>query len=438
MQSPARHLCSLATSFMGAFVLVTLTTPAQPQSAERVPRTIEFHFDGLHHAPDGYLYFCGSWKGSKVYRATPSGEVEVYAEGPFDGPTDAVMDSRGNLYVSNYNSTYISIITPEREVRRFAETPLGPAGMAIDGDDNLYVTIYGTPAGEGHSILRITPSGETSTYAEGPELHASVGLAVDDRGVVYVLNGREARIFRIPSVGRIEPLCSLPLARGVGGGAHLDWAGGHLYASSGIGAVYRITPNGTVHYLLVEGTTPRPQGPATSPLLANSNGLTATSDGNTLYLGCRVAGEPALVRVNDAAPEPTPQAGWNALRSGDLPTARQIFEVLARTEPVAPRVWYGLGTLLYRDGVFDEAAALFALAAEAPALRAAASYDRACSLARLGKVDAALDALEVSIAAGFANAAHLRNDADLVALRVDPRWAEITDKVEAAATRGAR
>ncbi len=214
-------------------LLNALVSSSHAQTATVVPRSTDFHFDGLHLAPDGYLYFGGSWKGSRVYRSTLEGEVEVFAEGDFQGPTDLVMDSQGNLFVTNYNSTFVSKIAPDGTVTRFAETPLGPAGIAIDSHDNLFVTIYGTPAGEGHSVLKITPQGETSTYAQDPALHASVGIAVDDADVVYVLGGRDAGIQRITGPGQLERMSTLPLAHGMGGGAHLDWAAGQLFASSG-------------------------------------------------------------------------------------------------------------------------------------------------------------------------------------------------------------
>lgn len=402
---------------------------ASSQTAHLQPRTLDFPFDGIHLAPDGYLYYGGSWKGGAVYRSTLDGEVELVADG-FEGPTDTVMDSKGNLFVSNYNATYISIVTPQGEVRRFAETPLGPAGMAIDAADNLYVTIYGTPAGEGHSVVKITPAGEVATYIQGPELHASVGLAVDDAGVLYVLNGRDGRIFRSLRAGHYEPFSCIPLALGRGAGAHLDWAGGFLFAASNVGAVYRIDPTGALSYVMVEGDAQRPTGPPVTPLLRDCNGLTALPDGRTLFLGCSGPKGRTLVRLEGALPRATLAAARAALQTGKLDEAERTFEELAAGEAPGPAVWMGLGAVKYRLGKFGEAGPAFEAAARTPEVAGAAHYNAGCAYALAGEVEHAFAALERALDAGFADGVLLRTDADLEALRGDERWPALAARLE--------
>ena len=423
---------------------LTFTPPLAAQSATRVPTSAPLAFDGMHLEPDGTLYLAGSWKGSQIVRRSPGGEFEVFAEG-FDGPTDIAFDSQGRLYVTNYTSNYVSRVTPDGEVSRFATTPLGPAGIAIDGEDHVYVTVFGTPAGEGRSILRIAPDGTVETWADSPQLHASVGLAVDDKGVVYVLTGREARILRIPSKGVIETYSALPLIHGVGGGAHLDWADGHLFAASGNGQIFRIAPGGAAHLVLEAGPAadaakpgPLTTGVPRSPLLGGLNGLTASADGRTLYVGCLDQNERTLVRIDGARPPLSHLEGWRAIQRSDFETAERIYAELTRTEPVAPEVWFGLGTLRYRDGEPELAADFFGRAAVAPHLRAFARYNQACSLGILGRVDAAFVALEGALDAGFADWRQVRQDADLAALRDDPRWLRLLERAPAASTGGAQ
>ncbi len=339
------------------------------------------------------------------------------------------MDSKGNLYVSNYNSTYISIIATDGEVRRFAETPLGPAGMAIDANDNIYVTIYGTPAGEGNSVLRITPAGEVSTYIQGPDLHASVGLAIDDKGVLYISSGRDGRIFRSTQAGQYELFSCLPLLGGIGAGNHLDWAGGYLYAASNIGAVYRINPEGAIHFIPVEGGSDTSLSAASSPLLQNCNGIAAAPDGTTLFLGCGTNNSPKLVRVDQAGPPATAKTAWAALQNRQHDLAEHIFEKLALKEPVAPGVYLGLGTLRYRQGQFGPAAELFTRAAEGSQFRADALYNAGCSYALVGDINSAFAALADSIDAGFSDSRTLKSDTDLESLHDDPRWSEIVTRL---------
>lgn len=418
-----------------AFAMCAPLTTAQ--SVALVPRDVEFHFDGVDFASDGFLYFGGSWKGGAVYRSTLDGQVEVYARG-FDGPTDTVMDSRGNVYVSNYNSTTISVITPEREVRTFAEVLQGPAGLAIDGDDNIYCTIYGLPVGDGNSLLRITPEGEVSTYLQTPDIQAAVGLAIDDQGVLYIANGHDGRIFRVPEAGSHELMASLPLTLGRGAGGHLDWAGGNLFASSGIGVAYLIMPNGTLHSLLQHGDERTALGPLVSPLMEGCNGLAASPDGRSLFLGCAPGGERRLVRLDldGAAPGSRLSDGWEALKAGDLERAENIFTTLSEVDAPIAGVFIGLGAARYRRGDFSRAAEAFDRAAGRPGLkaseRASAAYNGACAHALAGDVGRAFDALDRAIAAGYQDVANLQADKDLASLRTDPRWADLVDRVRAA------
>ena len=58
-------------------------------------------------------------------------------------------------------------------------------------------------------------------------------------------------------------------------------------------------------------------------------------------------------------------------------------------------------------------------------------YNLACALARLGRKDEALAALEASVAKGFLPADHVKQDEDLASLRTDARFAACLDKARA-------
>jgi len=414
---------TMARAICISLILMLSATSSPAQSAEVVPRDVAFHFDGVDHAPDGFLYFGGSWKGDAVFRSTPEGAVEVYARG-FDGPTDTVMDSRGNVFVSNYNTNVISVIAPDRSVRAFATTPQGPAGMAIGADDTLYVTIFGLPHGDGRSILAITPEGAVSTYVDSPDLHGSVGLAIDDQGVLYVSAGRDGRIFRVPERGRLELFSCIPLMGGRGAGGHLDWAGGSLFAASGVGALYRIDQKGAVHLLLQDGSDRTPQGAPRTPLLEGCNGVAASADGSTLFLGCAPGGSRELIRVELAGAPPGTRAqdGWAALQGGDFDRAERLFAAVLERDDGPAGAWYGLGLVRHRAGAYLEAAELFARAADDPSLGANASYNQACAFALAKQPDQAFAALDRARLAGFADVANLVADKDLTTLHADGRW----------------
>ncbi|MEW6071893.1 MAG: tetratricopeptide repeat protein [Planctomycetota bacterium] len=59
-------------------------------------------------------------------------------------------------------------------------------------------------------------------------------------------------------------------------------------------------------------------------------------------------------------------------------------------------------------------------------------YNLACSLALLGHVDGALDALERAVELGYDDAEHLVRDDDLHPLRREPRFQRLVRRLEAA------
>lgn len=60
-----------------------------------------------------------------------------------------------------------------------------------------------------------------------------------------------------------------------------------------------------------------------------------------------------------------------------------------------------------------------------------AHYNLACSLALTGDLDGAFAALEAAVTHGYADVPHLQADDDLGALRGDPRWQSLVDRLKA-------
>src|SRR5690554_3603576 len=142
----------------------------------------------------------------------------------FDRPTYTVLDSEGNLYVSD-GYTRIRKIAPDGTVSTFVGKEAGYKdgdknearfgsiwGMAIDEDDNIYV------ADNGNSLVRkITPSGQVSTFAGTSESFASEalesgktkfssvsGLALDSEGNLFVSDRYDNSIYKIGSDGQVK------------------------------------------------------------------------------------------------------------------------------------------------------------------------------------------------------------------------------------------
>ncbi|MHC4578721.1 MAG: TPR end-of-group domain-containing protein [Planctomycetota bacterium] len=87
---------------------------------------------------------------------------------------------------------------------------------------------------------------------------------------------------------------------------------------------------------------------------------------------------------------------------------------------------------------YREAAEAFAAFLKTYETHADSWYNYACCLARLGRREPALDALEKAVGAGFGNAAHAAQDPDLASLRGAPRLQGILASMGKAGGRGAR
>jgi sugar lactone lactonase YvrE len=168
-----------------------------------------------------------------IRRAGPTGIVSTLAGSPrpfgttngvgtaarFNDPSGAVLDSSGNLYVSDRSSHTVRKVAPDGTVTTIAGTAglagaldgppgigllNGPAGLEIDGQGNLYVADSGN-----HAIRRIDNLGNLSTYAGGLGVAGATngslaaarfrnpeGLAFDGQGNLFVADRGNATVRR--------------------------------------------------------------------------------------------------------------------------------------------------------------------------------------------------------------------------------------------------
>ncbi len=155
----------------------------------------------------------------KIKKITTSGVVTTFAgtglNGSNNGPalsatfqqnTGVVIDSQGNVYIVERNKHNIRKISASGEVSVFAGDSGGnttdgngtdasftfPYGIAIDADDNLYVTDGGN-----HLIRKITPNADVTTIAgstigfsdgqgAAAQFNSPTGIVVDKQGNIYV------------------------------------------------------------------------------------------------------------------------------------------------------------------------------------------------------------------------------------------------------------
>ncbi len=153
--------------------------------------------------------------------STLAGEDKGLADGTlteakFSSPMDVVMDSQGNMYISDSENHRIRRVTPQGVVSTFAGGTQGyndgpaltaqfdhPMGLAIDLQGNLYVADNWN-----HKIRKITPDGLVSTIAGiGPGLEDGLAdkalfkfprdIVVDAQGTIYVADTGNHRIRKI-------------------------------------------------------------------------------------------------------------------------------------------------------------------------------------------------------------------------------------------------
>lgn len=90
-----------------------------------------------------------------------------------------------------------------------------------------------------------------------------------------------------------------------------------------------------------------------------------------------------------------------------------------------------LASILTRLGRLEEGLAadeqLVRLAPKEPIVH----YNLACSLARLGRIDPAIDALEHAESLGYQDVPHMEEDEDLASLRSSPRYRALLERLRA-------
>ena len=112
--------------------------------------------------------------------------------------------------------------------------------------------------------------------------------------------------------------------------------------------------------------------------------------------------------------------------------AAHAYAQLAKNDPKLARAWMRLGHCRHMQSDYPAAIAAYEQVQSGPGLTTA-KYNIACALARQGKSDEALKALEVALTAGFSDLATLKGDSDFESLRGSPRFEALVAKLASAA-----
>ncbi|MFH1782470.1 MAG: Ig-like domain-containing protein, partial [Candidatus Omnitrophota bacterium] len=108
------------------------------------------------------------------------------------------FDSQGNLYTIDTRGGRILKITPDNETTELATGLSGAKGIAVDSQDNIYVSVLYGP------IYKITQSGEQSVFYDPPaSLVFFYEITFDNNGNLYVVNS--ATSYRPSEILKITP-----------------------------------------------------------------------------------------------------------------------------------------------------------------------------------------------------------------------------------------
>ncbi len=232
------------------------------------------------------------------------------------------VDSVGNIYATfsgeRGQSVPVSIfrIDAESNVKPFLSNLMNATGLALDADDNLYVSSRNDGA-----VYVVSPAGELRTYAQG--LGVATGIAFDEAGNLYV-GDRSGTIFKIGLNREIFVFATLEASVAA---YHLAFSpNGNLYVTgpttSSNDAVWEVSPQGNVK-VFFRGLG-RPQGLAFDAegamhLVASYRGLRGVhrlADGHVPEIEVAGSGLVGLAFAPEGAMVLATHSGLNYLECG--------------------------------------------------------------------------------------------------------------------------
>jgi sugar lactone lactonase YvrE len=268
--------------------------------------SVQWHSDSIQKTtPDGVITYIGGVAGSA------DGAADV---AQFSSPSGIAIDHSGTIYVADSNNCTIRKITRAGIVSTFAGTAgqsggtdgkgaaarfTNPSGIVVDSAGNIYVS-------DGNCTIRkITPDGDVTTFAGSGGSWGSVdgvggaarffvpaGLAVDGADNVYIADPRNCVIRKMTPAAAVSTFVGRApeegFADGDGAAARFNFPGrvaldtaGNLYVADSLNRIIRkITPAGAVSTLAgAPGQSGSVDGVGAAARFKQPYGIAVTSTG---------------------------------------------------------------------------------------------------------------------------------------------------------------
>jgi streptogramin lyase len=176
---------------------------------------------------------------------TEPGTYNIPTEG--SSPFDAIGDSLGNVYITNYGSDNVSKLRPSGVSTILGTTGTAPKGITMDSSGNIYVANSAS-----NNVTKITPAGVVTTLVMPGT--SPVDIKIDSSGNIYTVNATSNNVTKITPLGSATILGTTgnnPL------GIVLDSSGNIYTSNSNDNTVTKITPAGVSSILGTTGDAPR-------------------------------------------------------------------------------------------------------------------------------------------------------------------------------------
>ncbi|MDY8136221.1 T9SS type A sorting domain-containing protein [Aquimarina sp. 2201CG5-10] len=235
-----------------------------------------------------------------------------------------IIDSKGNLYGSNFIGSTVYKITPSGEVSAFITGLKHPNGLAFDSEENLFVSEYGAsiihkydkdgnlvqsypvdgvPSGmvksryrntiiytdvRNNSINELLSDGTVKELYKGEPLNIPVGLTFDRKGTLYIGNYLDRKIYRLTSRNSEPEYVATVPDSGTDFPylAFITYARGYVYGTNyGEHKIYKINPRAVDDVEIFAGSTNgNNDGDISEATFSYPAGIIANRSGNALFV----------------------------------------------------------------------------------------------------------------------------------------------------------